>query len=341
MLMERILLTHLRAPGDIVCMTACVRDLALTYPGKYEIHVSTSHQSIWDNNPYVASVNEASLQYPIRRHLVSCRHGLETADNVKLHYITAFHHNLETELGIQLPVRLPKGDLHLTEFERSTPLLDGPYWLLIAGGKTDMTTKIWSRAKFQELVYKLRDHGIECVQDGASGLGHIQPVLDGVTSFVGKTDLREAMRLIYHSQGVICPVTFAMHVAAAFDKRCIVIAGGREPWWWEAYMNSSIRQFGQTCAPVRVPHRYLHTIGRLDCCAASGCWKTKVVAGPTIESATACTYPMSDEHGQHIPRCLDLISTDAVVDAVLEYEQRKGEQLQTVGLSLDTSPGNQ
>lgn len=333
---ERLLLTHLRAPGDIVCMTACVRDLARTYPGRYEIHVSTSHPTIWDNNPDVASVNQSGLNAPIHRHLVSCRRGLEAADQDKLHYLTAFHRNLETHLGIQLPVCFPKGDLHLSEFERSTPLVDGPYWLLIAGGKTDITTKIWSRARFQELVYKLRDHGIQCVQDGAAGPGHIQPKLDGVTSFVGKTDLREAMRLVYHAVGVICPVTFAMHVAAAFDKRCVVLAGGREPFLWESYTNSTFRHFGPECAPVRVPHRYLHTIGRLDCCHESGCWKTKVVAEQADEASTACTQPVSDGHGQHIPKCLDLISTDSVVDAVLAYEQQTGMNSQ----DADTIPAD-
>ncbi len=44
--MDRILLTHWRAPGDTVCMTACIRDLAMGYPGRYEIHVAGSCPAI-------------------------------------------------------------------------------------------------------------------------------------------------------------------------------------------------------------------------------------------------------------------------------------------------------
>lgn len=50
------LLTHWRAPGDIVCMTACVRDLALSYPGKYDIHIAGSCPTLWENNPHVTKV---------------------------------------------------------------------------------------------------------------------------------------------------------------------------------------------------------------------------------------------------------------------------------------------
>ncbi|MDZ4696982.1 MAG: glycosyltransferase family 9 protein [Deltaproteobacteria bacterium] len=236
---------------------------------------------------------------------------------IKRHYIAAFHRDLSNKLGVDVPVLLPKGDLHLLDAERLTPLVAGRYWLIIAGGKSDITTKIWSAARFQQVVDLLRDHGIHCVQDGAVHPGHHHPVLHGVTSLVGKTNLRDVLRLVYRAEGVICPVTFFMHVAAAFDKPCVVLAGGREPWWWEAY--SAAGHVGPRCVPTRVPHRYFHTIGSLECCKDTGCWKTHVAPGGTGVSDRTCVSPIDDGHGQAIPLCLGLITAEAVVDAVLGY----------------------
>jgi hypothetical protein len=63
------------------------------------------------------------------------------SNRVKLHYLTAFHRNLQSQLGIELPVLYPKGDLHLIEEERTSSPVAGHYWLVVAGGKDDMPAK--------------------------------------------------------------------------------------------------------------------------------------------------------------------------------------------------------
>jgi hypothetical protein len=244
---------------------------------------------------------------------------LRQSNHVKLHYITAFHRDLQSHLGIKLPVQVPKGDLHLSELERVTPPVAGRYWLVVAGGKEDMPTKIWSAARFQQVIDQLQKKGIKCAQGGALLPGHKHPRLNNVVDCVGKTDLRGFIRLMFHADGVICPVTFAMHIAAVFDKPCVVIAGGREPWWWEAYLNSPLRHFGDHCARVKVPHRFLHTIGKLDCCRDTGCWRTHVVADQLNPEARTCEYPTNDGTGQTIPRCLDEVRVSDVVAAVTSY----------------------
>jgi hypothetical protein len=127
------------------------------------------------------------------------------------------------------------------------------------------------------------------------------------------------LRLVYHGDGVICPVTFAMHAAAAFEKPCVIIAGGREPWWWAAYVNPQWRHFGDECAPLAIPHRFLHTIGRLDCCRMTGCWKTELIANDWNDNNRLCELPVNDGYGQTIPRCLHDISTSDVADALMSY----------------------
>jgi len=181
-----------------------------------------------------------------------------------------------------------------------------------------MTTKIWSAACFQQVVDALADLDIQVVQIGAARAGHQHPRLKRVLSFVGPTGLHDVLWLIYHAEGVISPVSFPMHVAAAFDKPCVVIAGGREPYWWEAYVNSRESTFGTQCERVRVPHQFLHTIGQLHCCENGGCWKAKVNSseGPP---ESVCLEPVDDGHGQIIPACLGTIKPGMVVDAVLGY----------------------
>ena len=315
--MEQILLSHWRAPGDIVCMTACVRDLMLSYPGRYEIHIAGSCPELWENNPYIVGAWGSRPPRGMPRYRLSCRDALMESSGKRLHYLTAFHRDLERQLGVSVPTLYAKGDLHLSEAEKSKPLVEGPYWLIVAGGKNDIPAKIWSTTRFQQVVARLRDEGIRCVQGGAQLPGHWNPELEDVENYVGKTDLRGFLRLIYGAEGVVCPVSFPMHAAAAFDKPCVVIAGGREPWWWEAYTNTSLRQFGGECAPVSVPHHYLHSIGQLECCQSTGCWKTHVVGEEFEDGDVVCQLPVDDTFGQTIPRCLYEITGSDVVAAVV------------------------
>ena len=146
--------------------------------------------------------------------------------------------------------------------------------------------------------------------------GHWNPELTNVIDFRGKTDLRGFLRLIYQADGVLCASSFPMHVAAAFEKPCVVLAGGREPWWWAAYTNTAVRQFGNDCTEVAVPHRYFHSIGQLDCCKVTGCWKSDVVRSDVQSSKVACELPTDDSFRQIIPRCLADVSVEDVVDAI-------------------------
>lgn len=85
--MEQLLLSHWRAPGDIVCMTAPVRDLVLTHPGRYEVHIAGSHSPLWAANPHVAGVWGPRPPGNMRRVRLSCRGGLLQCDGQRLHYV--------------------------------------------------------------------------------------------------------------------------------------------------------------------------------------------------------------------------------------------------------------
>lgn len=125
---------------------------------------------------------------------------------------------------------------------------------------------------------------------------------------------------ILHADGVICGVTFQMHVAAACQVPCVVLGGGREEPWWEDYSNDW-GAFGPDCSSVLVPHRYLHTNGMLDCCRVKGCWKQRVqpLGDNSKFDKSLCQMPVQGEAGQLVPKCLDLIETDMVVESAMWY----------------------
>ncbi len=176
----------------------------------------------------------------------------------------------------------------------------------------------WDRAPdFHVAMHALVDalagrvHFVQCGEQG-----HWHPPLQRVTRLVGKTSLREFIRLVYHADGVLCPVTLAMHLAAALPAKpggpkrrpCVVVAGGREPTHWEAYPH----------------HQFLHTVGSLPCCAQGGCWKSRcqrVGDGDPKDRHNRCERPVRVSDDLEIPACMALITPGDVVRRIeLYYE---------------------
>ena len=52
--MRKIILKNYQSPGDIMMLTAAVRDLKKAHPEKFEIKMDTSCPAIWENNPYIS-----------------------------------------------------------------------------------------------------------------------------------------------------------------------------------------------------------------------------------------------------------------------------------------------
>lgn len=322
--MKRLILQCQLSPGDIVMLTAAVRDLHRWYPGQFETDVRTSCPELWWHNPWLTPLSTS--QADVRR--IDCRYPLiHRANQEPWHFLHGFGQHLGAELGLSLPPTAFRGDLHLSADEREAPspveqFVGGPrrYWIIAAGGKYDFTVKWWHRRRWQEVVRELR-HEVEFVQVGQSG--HYHPRLEGAIDMRGRTTLRELVRLVYHSEGVVCPVTSLMHLAAAVpqppgrsgERPCVVVAGGREPAHWEAY-------------PW---HTYLHTIGRLPCCASGGCWKVRAVplgdGHANDEPSQLCTDFVADAG---LPRCMSLIEPADVVRAVRAYLPMTHPQLSLV-----------
>lgn len=339
-----LLLRNSQSPGDVLMLTAAVRDLHRRHPGKFRTAVATSAGAIWENNPHV--IQDAGSMIQDGAEEIVCEYPLIHRSNTgPWHFIHAFHQFLGERLGVRIEPTEFRGDIHLSPMEKSwisqvqeITKVPVPFWVVVSGGKFDFTAKWWDPTRMQKVV----DHfarRILFVQVGEKG--HHHPPLSGVMDLRGKTDLRQFIRLMHHAQGVVCPVTFAMHLATAVEVRgkceayprgmpknrpCVVIAGGREPAQWEAYPH----------------HQYIHTNGALRCCDNGGCWKSRTVplgdgdkkdeslCVDVVELATGARKPGKD-WGAHppakvnpspspfLPRCLDMISAEEVIRRIEMY----------------------
>src|SRR5689334_13658019 len=70
--MRKLILRCGLPPGDIVMLTAAVRDLHHTYPKKFVTDVRTFYPELWEHNPYLtnlsedeANVEEIDCSYPL------------------------------------------------------------------------------------------------------------------------------------------------------------------------------------------------------------------------------------------------------------------------------------
>ncbi|MBX3743785.1 MAG: ADP-heptose--LPS heptosyltransferase [Verrucomicrobiae bacterium] len=308
--MTKLILKCSLSPGDIVMLTAAVRDLHRCHPGRFVTDVRTSCPDLWRYNPWLTPLRSDD---PEVRH-IECRYPLiDRANSEPWHFLHGFVQHLGGELGVSLHPTAFRGDIHLSKSEMTDPgpveEVHGdrrPYWIIAAGGKYDFTIKWWHRRRWQEVVNRLRDE-VVFVQVGEAH--HYHPRLEGVVDMRGRTTLRELVRLVYHSRGVVCPVTSLMHLAAAVpqppDRRgerpCVVVAGAREPAHWEAY-------------PW---HRYLHTVGTLPCCASGGCWKRRSVPlGDGDCNDDPERLCLDFDAGVGLPRCMASIEAPMVIQSV-------------------------
>ncbi|KKL78094.1 hypothetical protein LCGC14_2028270, partial [marine sediment metagenome] len=143
------------------------------------------------------------------------------------------------------------------------------------------------------------------VQIGEKGKKHKHPDLNfpNVINYIGKTEdrhtgIRDLFNLFNYCEGSMGLVSFQMHLAAAFNKPCITIAGAREPVWFTRYP-------GQ---------QYLASDGCLPCTITkkdepTSCWFCDIKRCPH----------QSEYEGQKVPLCADLFTSDDVLFAIKRY----------------------
>lgn len=307
--MRRLILKTEFSLGDVVMMTAAVRDLHRCYPGEFATDVRTHFPDVWENNPYLTCLSEKDPTVEV----IECRYPLINFANERpYHCLQGYIEFLNETLHLRIVPTEFRGDIHLAAEEKAWASQvheltgrDVPFWIVAAGGKHDITIKWWATTRYQQVIDHFRNK-VLFVQVGE--FGHHHPKLSGTLDLRGQTSIRELIRLVYHAQGCLCGVTALMHLAAAVETRsgaetrrpCVVIAGGREPVNWEAY-------------PA---HQFLHTIGALNCCSQAGCWKSRTVP---LGDGEKQDKDLCILRSHSLPRCMDMITADKVIQNIQTY----------------------
>lgn len=320
--LHKLIIQSFLSLGDIVMLTAAVRDLKIALKHNVLIDVRTSCDQIWENNPHITKLDESDQSVRVIKAEYPLIHQSNTTPH---HFIHGYRMFLEKTLGFPIPATEFKGDVHIGENEKGWISqveemgVTDRFWIINAGGKFDYTAKWWNPTSYQKVVDHFKGK-ITFVQIGEAG--HFHFPLNGTINLIGKTDVRQLVRLVYHSSGVLSPVTAAMHLAAAvpmkssppLNRPCVVVAGGREPSQWEAYPH----------------HQFLHTNGALTCCDNGGCWKSRctLVGDNDEKDKNLCEFPIDSgiefNIGEKLykyrePKCLNMITPEKVIKAIETY----------------------
>lgn len=309
--MTKIIFKSNLSLSNIILLTAAIRDLHKTYPNQFLTDMRTAYPAIWENNPYVTPLDEAAsdvimiaLDMPL----------INRSNELPYHTVHSFIEFFNNKLKLQVRSTAFRGDIYISNLEKQwisqvaeIAGADIPFWIIVAGGKHDHTIKWWDIRRFQQIIDHFKDR-IQFVHVGA--VEHHHPELKGVIDLRGRTDMRALIRLVYHAQGVLCPVTSLMHLAAAVEikpglpknRPCVVVAGGRESVQREAY-------------PY---HQYIHTIGTLLCCENGGCWRSRTVP---LGDGSIRDRPehLCVDVVRNLPRCMDVITSNEVTRRIETY----------------------
>jgi ADP-heptose:LPS heptosyltransferase len=291
----KLVFTNHQCPGDILMLTAAVRDFKRTFP-EVLVGVQTRCGFLWDNNPnIVVPTNDfqiVSLNY-------KTPHQSNTSPATE-HFIYAFHHSIERQLGISLNYGMPYPDLYLSE-EDKKPLVntEKPVLLINAGSKPDFPIKQWPIEYFQQVVDACKER-YTVVQIGETGTGR-HPRLNGVVSMLDKTPGRRIVQLMHQASAVITGVSFPMHLCAGLNasdsgqRKCIVLAGNREDTAWEKYPDMYYLQ---------KPCKYVEP--------GCGCWK-RWLPPLTQPNTEVCFNAVRLQNGHYYAHCIADISVEDVL----------------------------
>lgn len=301
---KKVTLRNRQSPGDILVMSVALRALKQAHP-EYEIDVDTPCNDIFENNPYATRL-DGSISSPYMNdvskdaQIIDMQYPeIHKSGQSGRHFVDGHRKYLEEILEIKIPRVGLLPDIFLTQDEKnwSSPVEKyhenvENYICLNGGSKGDYTLKQYHRWQEVADLWNELHPEITLVQIGL--LDHNHKPLNGTLDLRGKTNgLRELFRTIHHSLGVFTCVSFPMHIAAAMQKPCVVVAGGREGTRWELYPN----------------HRFLYVNGAMTCSRFDGCWKSKL---------EECEQPVDTDIGK-APLCLELIRPQDVVRAMELY----------------------
>lgn len=302
---RKLVLRCFLSPGDVLTLTAAIKSLHDMFPGRFLTDVRTPCNALFEQNPYITPLAEEDSEV-IEMHYTDL---VNRSNQVPNAFLRGYTHFLAKRLDIPLDLTCNRPQIWLSDEERTWVNQikehftgrDTKFWLVCAGVKHDFTLKQWPVEYYQEVVDRLRGR-IQFAQVGDPE--HDHPVLNNVINLIGKTDLRQLVRLCNWAEGGIGPITLLQHLLAALEKPYVALLGAREPVSWTQY-------------PLQTT---LHTVGALPCCRTGACWRSRVVRlnDGSEQDNSLCEFPILGMM-RPVGKCLALIQPDDAVRAILRY----------------------
>ena len=290
------------SPGDLCTLTAAIESLHRLYPRQYLTDVRTSCDALFEHNPLITRLPDGEADV-VEMHYTE---SLNQCGERPHPFLRGYTDHLGKSLGIELDLVTNRPHLYLSDEEKQWVHQihqhftgqNTKFWIVNAGIKNDFTLKQWPVEYYQQVV----DHflgRIQFVQVGHPD--HSHPELRGVINLIGKTGHRELIRLCYHAQGGLGPITYIQHLCAAFEKPYVALVGGREPVNWVQY-------------PLQTT---LHTLGKLPCCRTRACWKSRVVKldDGQGQDGSLCELPVLGMQ-RPVGKCMAIIKPMDVIRAI-------------------------
>lgn len=233
---EKWMLCHYRQAGDILVMTTLIRQIKNLFKNTVLVSCQTPVcQEIWNNNKHI---NAFDLKEADRILKIDYKEVLNNPQ-WQLHHSYGFKIDFERQTGIMLPEWDCRPVIELSGFELELAKdfkekIDDGFWVISANTKKSCEVKTWPKQYWDELIESQKN--ITFVQVGENLEDKVQlEKHKNLIDLTGQTGIRDLFALIYASKGVISYNSLCMHIAAAFNKKTIIIAGGREPVWYQQY----------------------------------------------------------------------------------------------------------
>lgn len=308
--MKKLILQELGPISSCVMLSGAIRDLHTCHPYSFQtdVRVATICNSIFDHNPFITKIKGEDGQL-IHLH----GHFINYAPYGAYHFSEAAALELEEALNIRIVYKKGYGDIYIGQedeelFEKDSTKPATEYWVVNPVCESFFATKKWPTYRYEQVV----DHFRGKILFAQIGPLNENPLIPGVVDYRGKT-LRETIRLIWGSCGVLTCVTYPMCIAAAIKPKkafkggvlpCVVIAGAREPNTWSAFL-------GQ---------QFLHNCGMMKCADSKGCWKGSLSEDdPRILLNKGVCVDVIRYKGESFAKCLSSISVREVVAAIDKY----------------------
>jgi glycosyl transferase family 9 (putative heptosyltransferase) len=239
------------SPGDDLLCTPVIDGLVAAGAGP--LWMMSNHPDLFRHNPSVAHVVPfddaaayALAMLGVRR--VRLRyHDYDAADDRSLAPAEHIIRLLARRAGLDPAGITPAPRVYLDDAERSWGGFGDRQIAIQSSTRSaamPIANKEWFPDRFQKVVDAL---GAEftIVQLGAAS----DPALEGTIDLRGRTTIREAASVLFHSSVFIGLVGFLMHLAKAVDTRSVIVYGGREHPSQSGYADNVNLYTDLPCAP--------------------------------------------------------------------------------------------